>query len=65
MIGLNIKSSLNSNYIYKLNDKSLILKNNHFYYYKYIVDDKNGDIEKDKLKLQIEFIWSDKDKQIE
>jgi hypothetical protein len=65
MIGLNIKSSLNSNCIYKLNDKSLILKNNHFYYYKYIVDDKNDNIEKDKLKLEIEYIWSDKDKQIE
>ena len=65
IVGLNIKSSLDSNYSYNVNDKSLILKNNHFYYYKFIVDDKNGDIEKNKLKLQIEYIWSDKDKQIE
>ena len=65
IVGLNIKSSLDSNYLYNLNDKSLIFKNNHFYYYKYIVDDKNEEIEKDKLKLQIEYIWSDKDKQIE
>ena len=65
IVGLNIKSSLDSNYLYNLNDKSLIFKNNHFYYYKYIVDDKNEEIEKDKLKLQIEYIWSDNDKQIE
>ena len=65
MVGLNIKSSLNSNCIFNVNEKSLILKNNHFYYYKYIINDKNDDIEKDKLKLEIEYIWSDKDKQIE
>ena len=46
IVGLNIKSSLDSNYSYNVNDK-------------------NGDIEKNKLKLQIEYIWSDKDKQIE
>ena len=65
IVGLNIKSPLDSNYLYNLNDKSLIFKYNHFYYYKYIVDDKNEEIEKDKLKLQIEYIWSDNDKQIE
>jgi len=63
--GLKINSSLNSKCIYNLNDKSLLIKNNHFYYFKYILDGKNDIIENDKIKLEIEYIWSNKKKQIE
>ena len=65
IVGLNFKSSFDSNCLYNLNEKSLIFKNNHYYYYKYIIDDKNREIEKDKIKLQIEYIWNNKKKLIE
>ena len=63
--GLKINSSLNSKCIFSVNDKSLLIKNNHFYSFKYVLDDKNDIIENDKIKLEIEYIWSNKKKQIE
>ena len=63
--GLKINSSLNSKCIYNSNDKSLLIKNNHYYYFKYVLDGKNDIIENDKIKLEIEYIWSNKNKQIE